>query len=282
MRWPRNCAAWVPVKSSPHCLEQAVNKQVSLAGRAILITRPVARAARLAALVREAGGEPVLFPTLGILSISNDSHLLKHDGNVNIIESDILIFVSPTAVEQGRAVLEALLPVSVKVAAVGHATARALQALGLAGVIAPADAADSEALAALPEMQQVEGKRILIIRGEGGRAWLADTLRARGAVVEHLECYRRVRPEVDAAPLAARILNGDIAALTITSREALDNLLAMLPANARMPMLALPMFVVHPRLAVHARALGAREVHVAGAGDDAMIAELQSFFAKVE
>lgn len=278
MHWPRNCARWALAKSSPHCLDQAVK---GIAGKAILITRPVARAARLAALVREAGGEPVLFPTLQILSTSNESHLLKHDNKVNIIEADVLVFVSPTAVEYGRAVLDALLPVSVKVAAVGHATARALQALGLAGVIAPADAADSEALAALPEMHQVKGKRILIIRGEGGRAWLADTLRARGAVVEYLECYRRVRPQVDAGPLAARIMKGEIAALTITSREALDNLLAMLPENVRAPLLALPMFVVHPRLAAHARALGAHGIHVAGAGDDAMIAELQSFFAKV-
>jgi len=257
-----------------------VNEQAGLAGKAILITRPAARAVRLAALVREAGGDPVLFPTLEILSTSNKSPLLKNGNKVNVIEADILVFVSPTAVEHGRAVLDALLPVSVKVAAVGHATARALQELGLAEVIAPSDAADSEALAALPEMQQVKGKRILIIRGEGGRNWLADTLRARGAVVDYLECYRRVRPEVDAAPLAARILNGGIAALTITSREALDNLLAMLPADARTPVLALPMFVVHPRLAEHARALGAREIQVAGAGDDAMIAELLSFLLK--
>lgn len=252
-----------------------------LAGKAILITRPAARAARLAALVREAGGDPVLFPALEILSISNNSDRYKHGNNENVIESDFLVFVSPTAVEHGRVVFDAWLPESVKVAAVGHATARALQELGVADVIVPAEGADSEALAALPELQQVAGKRILIVRGEGGRAWLADTLRARGAAVEYLECYRRVRPDADPAPLAARILNRDIAATTITSREALDNLLAMLPADVGTALLSAPVFVVHPRLAAHARALGAREVRVAGAGDEAMIAELQSFFAKV-
>ena len=252
-----------------------------LAGKAILITRPVARAARLAALVREAGGEPVLFPTLEILSFSKDSPLLKHDDSMNVIEADILVFVSPTAVEHGRAVFDALLPVSVKVAAVGHATARALHALGLTNVITPGDGADSEALAALPDMQQVAGRRILIVRGEGGRPWLAETLRARGATVDYLECYRRVRPEADAAPLAARIVSGGIAALTITSREALDNLLAMLPAEARAELHSVPIFVVHPRLAAHACALGWHGAFVTGAGDEAMIAELQSFFAKV-
>jgi uroporphyrinogen-III synthase len=252
-----------------------------LAGKAILITRPAARAARLAALVREAGAEPVLFPTLEILSISENSDLSQSGKSINVIEADIIVFVSPTAVEHGRAVFDAWLPEAVKVAAVGHATARALHTLGVANVIAPADGADSEALAALPEMQQVAGKRVLIVRGEGGRPWLADTLRARCAAVEYLECYRRVRPETDAAPLAARIVSGGIAALTITSREALDNLLAMLPADARASALGVPVFVVHPRLADHARALGARAVFVTGAGDEAMIAELQSFFAKV-
>ena len=253
----------------------------ALAGRAILVTRPVARAARLAALVREAGGDPVLFPTLEIVSISKNSDSSTQIDDRNVIDADLLVFVSPTAVEHAVAVFDALLPESVKVAAVGHATARALQARGVARVIAPEDGADSEALAALPDMQQLAGRRVLIVRGEGGRPWLADTLRARGATVEYLECYRRVRPDVDAAPLAARVIAGDIAAATITSREALDNLLAMLPAEARAAVLATPMFVVHPRLAGHARALGAREVVVTGAGDDAMVRELQAFFAKV-
>ena len=252
-----------------------------LAGRAVLVTRPAARAAHLAKLLRDAGAEPVLFPTLEILSILDKNDLHNCLSEKNILKYDIVFFISPTAVEQALVAPAGGWQPGVKVAAVGRATAEALRRRGFTDVLAPTVGADSESLAVLPELQNIAGKRVLIIRGEGGRGWLADTLRARGAGVEYLECYRRVRPDTDSAPLAARLRAGGVHAVTMTSREALGNLLDMLPVDCRKAVLVLPIFVVHQRLAVHARALGAARIIVTGAGDDAMFAELQSFFAKV-
>jgi MFS superfamily sulfate permease-like transporter len=78
---------------------------------------------------------------------------------------------------------------------------------------------DSEALLALPQLEQVAGKRIAIFRGVGGRTLLADTLRSRGATVDYVECYRRRRPDADAGPLLQRW--ADVSAVTIASAETL-------------------------------------------------------------
>src|SRR5438874_1776354 len=73
------------------------------------------------------------------------------------------------------------------------------------------------------EMQHVAGKRVLIVRGEGGRELLGESLAARGALVEYAQCYRRVRPAIDAAPLLAAWRRGELDAVTVLSAQALDN-----------------------------------------------------------
>ena len=256
-----------------------VRASVDLGGRGILVTRPAARAAHLADCIRRAGGDPVLFPTLEIVSILENSSFFIEDIENNIINSNLLIFVSPTAVEHGLAPFRACWPAGLVVAAVGAGTARLLRERGVTAVLAPAQGGDSEALAALPELQRVAGKRIVIVRGQGGREWLAGTLRARGAQVDYLECYRRVCPDTDADALVARWSAGGVAAVTMTSRQALDNLFAILPARARALAQATPLFAVHARIAEHARALGVAKIVTTGSGDAAIVSGLQSFFA---
>ncbi|WP_296815495.1 uroporphyrinogen-III synthase [Thiobacillus sp.] len=70
---------------------------------------------------------------------------------------------------------------------------------GVEDVVTP-DGQDSEAVLALPQLQAVAGRQVVIVRGVGGRALMADTLRARGADVHFMECYRRTCPHADPAP----------------------------------------------------------------------------------
>ncbi|MDZ7595732.1 MAG: uroporphyrinogen-III synthase [Thiobacillus sp.] len=247
-----------------------------LAGRTVLVTRPARQAAALVQAIRAAGGEAFVFPALDIEALSLDA---LSEPLARIAEADIAIFISPNAAQFGMAAINAggTLPEAVEVFAVGPGTARALQAQGVGGVITP-DGQDSEALLALPQLNAVAGKRVVIVRGVGGRALLADALAARGAQVTFMECYRRVRPQADAAPLLARWQAGGIDAVTVTSAETLHNLAALL-GEAGMPLLAAtPLFAPHEKIAEAACRFGLARVIATSGGDDGLVDGLVNWF----
>jgi uncharacterized protein HemX/uroporphyrinogen-III synthase len=235
-----------------------------LRGRGILVTRPAGQAQRLAALVEAAGGRAILFPAIEIEPLGRPLPPPE--------EFDLLVFVSPTAVQCAGARVKGS---GARVAAVGSGTRRELQSLGFADVVAPRDGGDSEALLALPELQQVAGKRILIIRGEGGRELLADSLAARGAEVEYFECYRRVVPRADPGPLLAAWDRGEVDAVTASSSQAVDNLVGLLGAGR---LAGKPLFTNHARVAERAREAGITELIVAGPGDEETGEALVAYF----
>jgi len=252
-----------------------------LSGRGILIARPRERATQLAERVRAAGGEPILFPTIEILPPDDPATLARVVESLDVF--DLAIFVSPTAatkagelVGKRRAWLAAL-----RVAAVGAGTAAALRRLGFESVIAPEEDADSEALAALPEMRHLHGQSVVIFRGQGGREWLREELERRGARVEYAECYRRARPAANVGPLIERWKRGEIDAVSTASAEGLANLFEMLgPAGVEL-VRATPLFVPHRRIAAAAVRLGMREAIVTGRGDEQAVAGMAAFFARV-
>ncbi|OGS81247.1 MAG: uroporphyrinogen III synthase [Gallionellales bacterium GWA2_55_18] len=241
-----------------------------LAGLKIAVTRPRDQAARLARHIEQAGGIPLLFPLLDIAP-AQDQRVLREQIS-RLAEFDLAIFISPNAVQYGMAAIRAAgeLPQKLKIATVGQGSAKALRELGIAEVIAPAERFDSEGLLALPELQHVAGWRVLILRGDGGRELLGDTLRARGATVEYAACYRRSKPQQDIAALIDAVPD----ALTVTSSEALDHLWQMLGDTRRDSVCAIPLFVPHKRIAELAQRQGWRKVLLTGAGDDGLLSAL--------
>lgn len=266
-----------------------------LAGVRVLVTRPAAQGQSLMQRIGRAGGTAVHFPTLEIVA-AHDNPELEHI-LANIARFDYAIFISPNAVTHGLERLQAHggLPAHLTVAAIGRGTARALTDAGIVNPITPVDGSDpatapgvalpppslesSEALLARPELQKVAGKRIVIFRGEGGRALLGDTLQARGAHVEYTECYRRVRPNTDARPLNVCLCANGIDIVTVTSVESLRNLDVLLDDNARACLRRLPIVVVGTRQAEACRTLGIQAPPwiAQDAGDDAIVAAIQAW-----
>ncbi len=241
----------------------------TLSGLSIVVTRPREQAAPLARRIEQAGGKPVLFPLLEISPPADEQSL--RDAVARLAGFDLAIFISPNAVRYGMHAIQAAgpLPAQLKIATVGQGSARVLREMGVGSVIAPQDKFDSEALLALPELQDVAGWRVAIFRGDGGRELLGDTLRARGATVEYVECYRRSRPQLDVAGL-----DRTADAITVTSSEALGYLWEMLDDAARRHFSNITLFVPHARIAEAARQLGWREVVLAAGGDDGLLSGL--------
>lgn len=232
--------------------------------RSILVTRPRAQAAQLARLIEQAGGRALLFPAIEIEDVPPPAALSR------LQQFDLAIFVSPTAVAKAMPQLAAL-PARLRVAAVGAGTRRALEKYGVSRVITPASGADSEALLASGELGDVAGKRIAILRGDGGRALLGDTFVERGAHVEYVTCYRRLLPK----PPAQQWRAGELAAVTVSSSQGLENLFAVLDPDM---LRSTPLFVPHARIAERARALAVGEVVLAGHSDDEMLERLVAYF----
>ncbi len=242
----------------------------ALAGLRIVVTRPREQAAKLARSIEGAGGRAILFPLLEIAPLVDPKPLAALVSRLD--EFDLAIFISPNAVKYGMAGIQAAggLPLSIKVATVGQASASALRDWGVSNVIAPQGQSDSEALLAVAELKNVRGWRIAIFRGEDGRELLGDTLRGRGAQVEYVACYRRLKPDTD----FAQLLDAGADALTITSSEALNSLWDSLDEHERMQLAGVPLFVPHERIAAAARTLGWRQVLLTASGDDGLLAGL--------
>lgn len=242
----------------------------SLAGLNIVVTRPREQAAQLAQHIERAGGKALLFPLLEISPPADPQHLCELVARLH--EFNLAIFISPNAVRYGMEAIRAagVSPAQLKIATVGQGSAKALRDLGMQEIIAPQDRFDSEALLALPELQNVKGWRVVIFRGDGGRELLGDTLKARGATVEYAECYRRAKPQQDAGAL----LSASPHAVTVTSSEALGYLWDMLDEPGRTRLASVPLFVPHARIAEAARRLGWRNIVPTTGGDDGMFSGL--------
>ncbi|MCM8594144.1 uroporphyrinogen-III synthase [Accumulibacter sp.] len=249
-----------------------------LSGRTIIVTRPLAQTSELARLITERGGKAVLFPLIEIGPPDSSEEL---EQAVERIGSYALaVFISPNAVDFAVPAILAdqSWPSGLRAAAIGPGTVAALARHCICDTLVPSERFDSEALLALPGLQQpsVSGKRIVIFRGNGGRELLADTLRERGATVDQVGCYRRLAPRT-AAPLELLWRDHRLDALTVSSSEGLRNLLSLLDQPAQARLRATPVFVPHQRIAEQAEGLGLRRVVLTGPADAGIIAALCGF-----
>jgi uroporphyrinogen-III synthase/uroporphyrinogen III methyltransferase/synthase len=195
-----------------------------LAGRRVLVTRAAHQAGKLSEGLRALGAEPVEVPVLEIRPPASFEPLDRALRELN--GYDWLILTSANTV---RALIERAAelgfsfapPATLKVAAVGEATAVSAHKAGLAVSLVPeAYVAESlvESLAG-----QVAGKRILLARAAIARDVIPDALRAAGARVDVVDAYENIMPADAPAQLRAVLASG-IDAATFTSSSSVTHL----------------------------------------------------------
>ena len=264
----------------------------------VVITRPGGQSSGLIERLHRAQFDAFEFPLIDIAPVADDAPLRAAlDELYGPERYALVVFVSPNAIDHAFGRLFAPWPADVPVAVVGPGSVAALARQGVSApghrVISPsAEHADprfdSEALYAAIEAHfganGLEGKRVLIVRGDGGREWLADRLAEAGARVEKAAAYRRLLPEPSMQKWERihTLLAGEPHAWLLTSSEGVRNLddLARehLTADEIARLKRAPVLCPHPRIAEAARQTGFDRITVSGAGDERIVETLETLF----
>ena len=248
----------------------------------VLVTRPAGQAQGLLDELSAAGFGPVHhFPMLVLRPIEQ----LAPEQHQHLLELDLyqhIIFISANAVRFGLERIDDYwpqLPTGISWYAIGDTTAQLLRDRGLAP-LTPGESMSSEGLLSLPELQSVEGQRVLIVKGQGGRETLRQTLDQRGARVDELACYSRNGPQVPADSLLKLLSDGAIDVAMISSGEGLVNMLTLLSDQESTKFKHIGLIVPSARVAAKAQQAGFNDVvTAANASDAAMLQALQRWQA---
>jgi uroporphyrinogen-III synthase len=259
-----------------------------LQGQVILNTRPVHQQAELTQVLQFDGARVLSFPLIKIEKIDTEQIDIESIGIAPIDiavapqppdesvlspvwppisrpigDYDILLFVSRNAVEGAFRFIEATdLRASTCFGVIGSATREALAAaldyshFDLADCLVAGEPYNSETLLQAQALQQVAGKRVLILRGQHGRSLLGDELARRGADVEYAEVYRRAVPRHGVEIFNQLSAPCFPTLVILTSDEGMHNLFKLVDASAARALCRVPWLLISERMRESARKLG--------------------------
>ncbi len=237
----------------------------------LLVTRPVDQAGKLCQMIEKQGWQALAFPTIEIVGIKNS----RLDQQLQALKRwQWLIFISRNAVNFALAANNGKIDdfKNCRIAAIGKATADAIEETGLKVDLLPENDFNSEGLLATPEMNQIIGQNCLIVRGMGGREKLAQSLSERGALVDYMEVYSREQARVDDRPVRDKLCQGQLDGVIVSSGEALTNLLALIDRSLHESLYSVPLIVISQRIKSLALTLGFQSIIVTdGPGDAAVM-----------
>ena len=235
----------------------------------ILLTRPAGRNEALSQRLVDLGHQVSCCPMMEIAAE-------PEPGVSPLYQADAAFFVSVNAVEHASVHLQQW--PEIQYLAIGAATANALRQFGLEPITPPKHDETTEGLWQLPIMQTLAGKRIAIVRGNGGREEMAQRLSQIGCQVDYWQVYRRQVPNFNAIDALQSWQRGGVHAILATSVEILQNLFSTLPESAT-PWLRQQLWLVPvERVADAAHTLGCQHTLITGgAGDDAIVESIANW-----
>lgn len=232
----------------------------------ILITRPEPENNVSCQRVKQHGYSPVPLPMLAIAPIEEPNAVAIIRSQVfNIDEFDYVIFVSKNAVRFGAEWIDncwPMIPEGIHWLGIGKGTTKALQEEGIPAIANPGHT--SETLLEWLKPVKMRDKKVLIVRGEGGRPELGDQLEKRGASVRYLSLYRRQKPNYQAQTF---FMLPKVDLIWITSGESLENLNDY-TEQFKPELKALPILTPSDRVNALALEMGWKQAKCANGADD--------------
>jgi len=246
-----------------------------LDGVGVLVTRPELQAMPLCRLLEAQGASTLRLAAVEIKALGDRRALAAQLGTLE--NFDVIIFTSANAVRFGASFLEQKRDLTL--AAMGPATARALNQAGYRVAIQPSDSLDTEGLLMHPRLEHIAGHRVLMIKGADGRQLLQQELTRRGATVVSADVYERAPAVHNPAALAAvheRFAAGEMHVITATSLEVGRNLLDMATPELRGAFEHVHWLVPGERIAAGLRELGMQAplLQAESAGDQDLVTAL--------
>lgn len=239
----------------------------------VLVTRPGLEGQALCQQLVDDGIAAIHHPLIRIVDNSPSeplSDLLQ--------TSDIIIAVSQHAVTSAQRILaqsNQSWPSSALYLGVGQKTAHILSKACKQKVNYP-QVSDSEHLLRLPELRNVQDKAILILRGNGGRELIRESLINQGARVSYCETYRREYIPINHHNTYPLWVEQEISKIVITSQEQLEYFTSNTPDEYSNWLFTRHLFVPSQRIAERAQQLGYSTVtNTTSATNPILLAALQ-------
>ncbi|WP_117236436.1 uroporphyrinogen-III synthase [Vibrio maerlii] len=241
----------------------------------VLVTRPAPQGQALCQML-DLTDIPTLYqPLITILPGAELDQLATM-----LTSADIVIAVSQHAIEHSQNVLSAHNQAWPKKTylAIGQKTAHSLSTVAEQKVNYP-ETSDSEHFLLLPELQHIDGKKVLILRGNGGRELIKQALEEHGAIVSYCETYQRAPQEIECQQLVASWQQNSVDTIVVTSGEQLQLLMEQLPSVEHSWITQQYLVVPSSRIAQLANQFGFNKVEISqSASNQDITTALQSIY----
>lgn len=239
---------------------------------AVLVTRPDERGKQLVEMLNQAG---VVALHLPLFTLEAGAELIELSTRLNRLNSGDYVFaVSKSAVDFADKTLKETgfdWREDLHFFTVGARTAQHFSCQSERTVHYPITTENSEGLLALPMMQHLQGKQILILRGNGGRDFFREQAELRGAIVDYVECYRREPIVYNVEEQTDICKRSGVQTIVATSLDIVQSLLDFVPESEQNWLKSCTLVTVSSRIAEVAHQAGWKHIVISPKADNATL-----------
>lgn len=200
-----------------------------LFGKKIIVTRSREQASDFSALLEKYGAEPIEFPTIETVPPRDWKEVDRAVKNLS--RYDWAVFTSVNGVKyftdrlkkQGKDIREFK---GIKICAIGPATAKAIEELGIKVDLVPKEYRAEAVIAGLGK-NKIKGKRFLLPRAMKAREVLPEEIKRLGGKIDVVPAYRTIKPKEKTDEIRKMFEEKGIDVVTFTSSSTVENFAGM-------------------------------------------------------